>query len=200
MTQHVALPSPLPRVVVGEGLRLEVWEHRDVDEVVALVERSREELSAFLPWAMEPVTADDERRAQADSMQQWRAGLHVGWAITEGDAFVGMIGLHRRGGPDELEIGYWLGTDATGRGIMTRAAAMATEVAFTYDVVQVVEITHDAANHRSGAVPRRLGYARVAAYTSTRSARSETGVKVRWQMQRARWLARSDRPAVAVEP
>ncbi len=191
MSSPLPLAAPLPRVVVGDRLRLEIWDHVDVDELVALIERSREELSAFLPWAMQPVTADDERRAQLDSAQQWQAGMHVGWVILEDGQLRGMIGLHRRGGPDELEIGYWLGTEATGRGIMTQAAAMATDVAFQVPVVQFVEITHDAANHRSAAVPERLGYARVAAFTSTRSARCETGLKVRWRMDRERWGTRS---------
>ena len=100
-----------------------------------------------------------------------------------------MIGLHRRGGPDELEIGYWLDDAATGRGLMTEAAAMATDVAFTVDGIDVVEIIHDRANRRSAGVPARLGYRRVAAFTSPPKARSETGIKVRWCVRRDEWLA-----------
>lgn len=201
MTTRIPLPSPLPRRVRGARVELASWEGVPPEEIVGLIERSREELSAFLPWAMAEVTAEDERRAQADSEVQWRAGLHVGWAIFEDGAPRGMLGLHRRGGPDELEIGYWLATEATGRGLVTEAAAMATDVAFTYDVVRVVEITHDAANVRSGAVPARLGYARSGAFTSTASARLETGLKVRWRMERDRWLERDGpRAARAIEP
>ena len=155
-----------------------------------MVARSQETLSAFLPWAAEVPSIEEEAAAQATSEQQWREGRMAGWMLLEGDAIRGMVGLHRRGGPDELEIGYWLDDAATGRGLMTEAAAMATDVAFSVEGIDAVEITHDVANHRSCGVPARLGYRRVAAFTSTATARCETGIKVRWCVRRDEWLAR----------
>ena len=67
---------------------------------------------------------------------------------------------------------------------------MATDVAFGVEGIEVVEIVHDAANRRSEGVPARLGYRRVAAFTSTAKARCETGIKVRWSVRRAEWLGR----------
>lgn len=69
------------------------------------------------------------------------------------------------------------------------------------EVVEVVEVVHDAANLRSGAVPRRLGFSRVAAYTAEPAALRETGLKVRWQVRREDWLARgAPRAALSTEP
>lgn len=190
MSEPIPLARQLPEVVAGGRVHLERWDERHLDDVHGLVERSFEELSAFLPWARAPLTKDDERRDLANATRQWREGLMVGWVLLEDGIARGMVGLHRRGGPDELEIGYWLGTEATGRGLMTEAAAMATDVAFSIEGIEVVEITHDQANARSGAIPERLGYRRVAAYTRPPSARLESGVKVRWQVTRAQWAAR----------
>lgn len=158
-----------------------------VDEVRALVEHSQHHLSAFLPWAASVPSFEDESAAQASSEQQWREGRMAGWMLVEGDAIRGMVGLHRRGGPDELEIGYWLDDAATGRGLMTEACTMATDVAFGVEGIEFVEILHDVANHRSEGVPARLGYRRVAAFTSTATARCETGIKVRWIVRRDEW-------------
>jgi RimJ/RimL family protein N-acetyltransferase len=189
VTGPVALARPLPRVVVGDRLRLALWSANDVEEVRAIVERSRAELSQFLGWAMEPLTAQGEATIQRESEERWRAGLMAGWGIFEGDDLRGMLGLHRRGGPHELEIGYWLDTGATGRGLMTMACTLATDVAFATQGVELVEIVHDANNVRSSAVPVRLGYSRVAAFTGTPVAPGESGIKVRWIARRGDWLA-----------
>jgi ribosomal-protein-serine acetyltransferase len=184
-----AHPARFPALVVGDDLRLERWLAEAVEPVQRLVERSRLTLSEFLPWAMAPVTVEEEAKAQVDSEAKWRAGEMVGWTIVEDGAIRGMLGLHRRGGPDELEIGYWLDDEAVGRGIMTRACTLATDVAFATDGISVVEIIHDAANARSAAVPARLGYRRTDAFSDEAKARLESGIKVRWCTWRDEWLA-----------
>jgi ribosomal-protein-serine acetyltransferase len=190
------LPQPLPRLVVGPRISLDVWRADKVEEVRALVERSQHTLSAFLPWAASLPSFEDESEAQVSSEQRWREGRMAGWMLVEGGAVRGMVGLHRRGGPDELEIGYWLDDAATGRGLMTEACTMATDVAFGVQGIEFVEIIHDRANRRSEGVPARLGYRRVAAFTSTAKTRCETGIKVRWSVRRDEWLSRGRAPSV----
>lgn len=196
MSEPPPLTERLPSLVVGDRLRFELWRADAVEEVRALVERSRPTLAQFLPWAMVPVTTEEEAKVQADAEQHWRERLMAGWAIVEDGSIRGMLGLHRRGGPDELEIGYWLDDQATGRGLMTEACAMAIEVAFSIPAIEVIEIIHDRANARSEAVPRRLGFARTAAFTSSPAAPRETGIKVRWCLRRDEWASRSLPPVV----
>jgi ribosomal-protein-serine acetyltransferase len=190
LSRVAPLPRPLPRRVVGERLALEVWPVNRVEEVRELVQRSQATLSAFLPWAVQMPSLEEEAAAQASSEAWWREGRMAGWMLLEDDAVRGMVGLHRRGGPDELEIGYWLDDVATGRGLMTEACAMATDVAFSVEGIDAVEIIHDHANRRSEGVPARLGYRRVAAFSAEASARCESGIKVRWRVRRGEWLAR----------
>jgi len=190
LSEVAPLPRPLPRLVVGERLCLDVWRADMVEEVRTLVQRSQATLSAFLPWADPMPSREEEAAAQATSEVRWRDGRMAGWMLLEDGAIRGMVGLHRRGGPDELEIGYWLDDAATGRGLMSEACTMATDVAFSVDGIDAVEIIHDSANHRSAGVPARLGYRRVAAFTAEATARCESGIKVRWRVRRAEWLAR----------
>jgi ribosomal-protein-serine acetyltransferase len=189
LNEVAPLAEPLPRLVVGSRCSLDLWRADKVEEVRALVVGSQQTLSAFLPWADGVLSTEEEAAWQASSEQRWREGYMAGWMLLEEGAVRGMVGLHRRGGPDELEIGYWLEDGATGRGLMTEACAMATEVAFGVDGIQSVEIIHDLANRRSAGIPMRLGYRRVAAFTTTPTARCESGVKVRWSVQRGDWLA-----------
>lgn len=195
------LRAALPRVVVGQRIELRHMAPTDIAAVDALVSASRRELSEFLAWAMTPADEATQREVQARFDDRWAARTEVSWTIVEGGEIRGMLGLHRRGGPDELEIGYWLSTAATGRGLMTEGCTMACDVAFSTEDVDAVEIVHDAANLRSEAVPARLGFRRVGAYTSPAHAPRETGVKVRWRVERAAWCARARPPSVVrVEP
>ncbi|HUD68651.1 MAG TPA: GNAT family N-acetyltransferase [Acidimicrobiales bacterium] len=192
------LNEPLPGLVVGARLRLEMWrgEPDAVEAIRALIERSRPTLSQFLGWAVEPLDAAAEAAVQADIERRWREGRDAGWVIVEDGAPRGMLGLHRRGGPDELEIGYWLDDAATGRGLVTEACRMAIDVAFGIEGIDVVEINHDAANLRSGAVPQRLGFSRIAAFTAPPAALLESGIKVRWVVRRGEWLGRHESSSV----
>ncbi len=170
MSEPAPLASPLPSLVVGDRLRLELWVPEKNDELAVLVERSRPTLAGFLPWAMHPPSIDEQRQVQGEQERQWREGRMASWSIVEDGAIVGMVGLHQRGGPDELEIGYWLDDEATGRGIMTDACAMAIEVAFTIDRIDVVEIVHDA-----GQPPLRGGPAAAGVRTDRRALGDTTG-------------------------
>ena len=60
--------------------------------------------------------------------------------------------------PNGLEIGYWVRSDRTGRGLATSAASALTASALALDGVSRVEIHCDAANRRSAAIPEKLGY------------------------------------------
>lgn len=196
MSEPLPLAAPLPRTVVGGRLRLEAWRRDQVGEVHALVVRSMGSFAAYLPWAHEGITVEEEAAAQVDLERRWQLGTTGGWVIVEDGPILGTIGLHRRGGPDELEIGYLLDDAATGRGVMTEAARMCTDVAFAIPGIEVVEIVHDRSNHRSEGVPRRLGYRRSGSFTSAPQAHGETGVKVRWTAWRGEWLARDEPSSV----
>ncbi|QYG91317.1 GNAT family N-acetyltransferase [Iamia sp. SCSIO 61187] len=83
-------------------------------------------------------------------------------------AVLGGVGLHDRGTPGSVEIGYWLHVAATGRGLMTRIVGHLTDLALALDDVRWVEIRCDPANASSAAVARRLGYDLAAVVDSDR--------------------------------
>lgn len=93
-------------------------------------------------------------RDEFDGGRDWAYGI---WDWTEREVRGG-LGLHRRGQPGALEIGYWLRVDMTGRGYATEAVDAITRAAFEELGVARLEIRCDPRNVRSAAVPRRLGY------------------------------------------
>ena len=71
---------------------------------------------------------------------------------------LGGTGLHPRGGPGALEIGYWIHVAHINQGLATELSAALTKVAFCLHQVDRVEIHCDPHNVYSTAVPRKLGY------------------------------------------
>ena len=93
---------------------------------------------------------------------------------------VGCMGLHSRVGPAAIEIGYWLRTDHTGRGLVTACARSLTEAALGLDGIERVEIHCDEANARSRAVPLRLGYRLARVQDDAVTAPGEVGRDMVW--------------------
>jgi RimJ/RimL family protein N-acetyltransferase len=161
-----------------------------------------------MPWiAFEPKSVQD-RRAQIVQWEEDRAaGGDVVLGIWErpptpgGDLragsprLVGGTGLHRRVGPDGLEIGFWIHVDDVGRGLATRAARLATDLAFSVPGVEFVEIHHDAANPTSGRVAEKLGYTLAREVEHEAEAPAEIGIERQWRIGARDWPP-PDRPAV----
>jgi RimJ/RimL family protein N-acetyltransferase len=176
------MQRPPERVELRSGVVLRRIRTADIDALQAVIEVSREHLRPFMRWA------DQDRATTASFVVKasdgWDAGESFAYVVTEagegGERILGGCGLHRRGRPESLEIGYWLRPDAVGRGVMTTAAGALTEAAFAVDGVTVVEIRCDEANHRSAAIARRLGYRHVGDEDHEPGAPGEVGRRQTW--------------------
>ncbi|GAA5199211.1 GNAT family N-acetyltransferase [Rugosimonospora acidiphila] len=164
-----------------DGVRLRRWHTEDGDELLRVVSESVDHLTPWMAWAEGyDRTRTTEFLARCDT--DWQDGTAYNYAILDsGGAIAGSCGLMSRVGPGGLEVGYWLHPGHTGRGMVTRAAAALTAEAFRIGADRV-EIVTDAANQRSAAVARRLGFVEVArnpAEPPTSPARQ--GVNIVWR-------------------
>ena len=163
------------------GLRR--WRPDDAAALLAAVIKSLEDLRPWMPWA----EGYDEDKAVAflrNCEAQWASGEDFAYAIIVDGHIVGSAGLHRRVGDGGLEIGYWVHSDWTGRGIATDATAALTHAALALPGIDRVEIYHDAANVASGRIPAKLGYSRLGERPTRGlwpAAPAETGTDLVWQ-------------------
>ena len=115
-------------VVEGDGVRLRPFTEADVPRVVeGIGDRDTQFWLSFMP--RDPGEA--EGRAYLETVVQRLADNHtITWAFcaTEDDRLLGAVGLYRL--EAEPEIGYWTHPDARGRGLTTRAAALAIRHGF----------------------------------------------------------------------
>src|SRR5690625_2104284 len=89
----------------------------------------------------------------------WRHGSPT-WALRVGDRLVGMVGLAERDHPGHVEIGYWLGAEARGAGVMSRAVGLVLDAAFGTLGVERVEWRADVGNWPSWRDVWRHGFRR----------------------------------------
>jgi ribosomal-protein-serine acetyltransferase len=166
----------LPERIEGDGLVLRRWRVEDAELLHEAVVDSVEHLRPWMPWiADEPMSVEQRRQLIQGWERDWEGGGDVVLAIVRGGVVAGGSGLHRRRGPDALEIGYWLRPGFVGRGIVTTAARLLTTAAFGVVGIERVEIWHEPANTSSGAVPARLGFTAVGEIDGDRVWRTTRG-------------------------
>jgi len=179
------MTSP-PETLSRGQVSLRRWRPEDAAALLAAVIESQGDLRPWMPWADrydEQSAAGYLRECQA----QWASGDAYAYAIIVDDQIVGSAGLHNRVGEGGLEIGYWVHSDWTGRGIATDATAALTDAALALPGINRVEIYHDAANAASGRIPAKLGYARLGERPPRNlwpPAPGESGIDVVWQFTR----------------
>ncbi|HEY0636399.1 MAG TPA: GNAT family N-acetyltransferase [Pseudonocardiaceae bacterium] len=173
-------------VLTGERTTLRRFGAADAEALHRVVNESLEHLRPWMPWAAGDYGPDAAREFLSRCDEQWAAGTGHAYAVTiDGGALVGACGLHEHTEPDLWEIGYWLHPAHTGHGLATEASTLLVAAAFALPGITRVRIWHDAANTRSGAVPRRLGFTELERGPSTRAGLcpGESGIGVSWELR-----------------
>jgi len=181
----MTLPESLPDDVVT----LRRYRPTDVDEVREAIDASFDELREWMPWAQARPTEQSVRDFVHPAAIRFGGGADANYAITltDGGSYVGGCGLMPRVGVRALEIGYWVDSRYTRRGIATTAARLLTDAAFGLADTDRVEIHCDEANVASAGVPRKLGYRLDRIVTDRTSSPAGTGRSMIWIVDRAKW-------------
>ncbi|HEX5136059.1 MAG TPA: GNAT family protein [Planctomycetota bacterium] len=144
---------------LGDGAALTLLEESDARDLFALVDRNRERLRAWLLWADDTRSAEDSlafiraTREQAAQGQGFHGCLRVQGRIA---GCVGFHGINRSF--RSTAIGYWIGGEFEGRGLMTKTVRALVEHAFKDLGLHRIEIRCAVGNARSRAIPERLGF------------------------------------------
>jgi RimJ/RimL family protein N-acetyltransferase len=120
----------------------------------------------------------------------WRNGGDASYGVFRDGVIVGGCGAHHRQGPGCVDLGYWIHVDHIGLGYAVETAQALTAAAFDAADVAHVEIHHDKANVRSGAVPRALGFTPGPEQSDGIHSPAEVGIDCGWSISRADWDVR----------
>jgi RimJ/RimL family protein N-acetyltransferase len=178
-----------PRRIECSSLVLRAPARGDALALREAVDSSLPHLRRWVRWAMrEPASLEATVERIARNQKSFAAGVEFGYLVfTPGEeTVIGSVGLHRRGKPNSLEIGYWIREGWTGRGFATEATDAVTRAGFLLPHIDRLEIRCDPRNVASARIPHRLGYRHVTTLISnTTDTRGEPRDTMIWQMRRA---------------
>ncbi|MFC4558442.1 GNAT family N-acetyltransferase [Virgibacillus kekensis] len=146
-------------IEIDNEIALKPLDIKDAGFLFELTDSSRDVLRQWLPWVDGTKTIEDSKtfiRLAEKSLIEKR-GLTTG--IFYENNLAGVIGFNNFDWSNEIGyIGYWLGTDFQGKGIMTRAVNGLIDYAFHSLGLNRIEIRAAYGNRRSRAIPERLGF------------------------------------------
>ena len=155
-----AIPGPAYRIVTPR-LVIRCWNPPDAPLMKSAVEANVDHLLPWLPFARnEP----EELQVKIERIRRWRSRFDTDVEYVYGifdpreKRVVGGTGLHKRVGDRAFEIGYWIDHEMINQGFATEVSAALVRAAFEIMDARRVEIHCDPLNHRSAAVPRKLGF------------------------------------------
>lgn len=144
---------------VNNQVQLRLLTLPDAEELFALTDASRAHLRQWLPWVDEVTSPDRSKEYIYNALRQLadNKGFQVG--VVWGQQLAGCAGINSIDWSNRsATVGYWLGQTFQGRGIMTAAVEAVTRIAFDHFQLNRVEIRVAVDNHKSAAIPLRLGF------------------------------------------
>ncbi|MGH2509944.1 MAG: GNAT family N-acetyltransferase [Ktedonobacteraceae bacterium] len=135
---------------------LEIW---NVEELYQLIHNNRTHLRQWLPWVDYETSVESSRSFVLRSLQRYLENDGFDLGIFSHGQLAGVVGYHSVNWPNrQVEIGYWLGAELVGQGLMTRACRALIDFAFEKLLLNRVAILCATNNTRSRAIPERLGF------------------------------------------
>jgi ribosomal-protein-serine acetyltransferase len=144
---------------IDDEIELRLHEEHHAEELFALTDRNRAHLGRWFPWVESTQKVEDTlqfikgvRRGYADN----KAVPTSVWFDGNVAGTLSIFGINWDIGCGE--VGYWLGAEYEGKGIMTRSCRALVSYAFeTLDLNRIV-IRCQPENTRSSAIAKRLGF------------------------------------------
>ena len=144
---------------VDDEIKLRLLEPRHAHELFALVDSNRQYLRQWLPWLDANVAVSDSLHFIQATQKQFadNSGFVTGiWYCGE---LVGLIGHNKIDWENRISwLGYWLGEESQGKGIMTNSCRALIRHAFTELNLNRINIRCAVENSKSRAIPERLGF------------------------------------------
>ena len=149
----------MSRWPLGDDAELRILEPGDAADLFALVDRNRARLGRYLPWVDTTQAVPDVAAFLASAAAQHGSGLGFHAAIAVSGRVAGCAGMHPIDtAHSSVALGYWIDQDSQGQGLVTRATSELVRICFRDYRLHRVEIRCAVDNHRSCAVPKRLGF------------------------------------------
>ncbi len=147
------------RYELDEHSELRLLEERHAQELTELTDRNREHLREWLPWLDNNRTVEDRKNFIRATLKQLANNDGFQAGIWHEGRLAGVVGYHGINWRDRsTSLGYWLGKEFEGRGLMTDSCRALTTHAFESYGLNRMTIVCATENKKSRAIPERLGF------------------------------------------
>lgn len=144
---------------INESAYLKLLDLSDVEELFALTDRSRDTLREWLPFVDDVKTVKDTEQFVKNAMQQYADHNGIQAGIYYDGKLAGVIGYHQINWQHKwTSIGYWLGNEFVGKGLVTNSMKALIDFAFHYLKLNRIEVRVAVGNIRSRTIPKVLGF------------------------------------------
>ena len=176
-----------PRLLVDE-LVLRPWEAADAPAVVRAYADPD-----IRRWHVRSMSDEEAPAWIASWSRRWQEESGAGWAVCDGDALVGRVGLSTLRLHDGVgAVGYWVLPAARGRGVAPRALQAVSSWVFEHVGLHRLELVHSTRNAGSCRVAVKAGF--LAEGTARQEFRHEDG----WHDMHRHARLRTDPPGRVV--
>lgn len=146
-------------IVVSNEILLERIELRDAPTIFHAIDQNRSHLGRWLPFVDQTKEIKDSEDFIRNVISHREDTLNEVYTIWYKGEFAGTIGFHNTDRVNEkTEIGYWLVTNMTGKGIITRSCMELVRLAFEMMRMNRVTIRCAIGNTASEKVASSLGF------------------------------------------
>ncbi|WP_309479780.1 GNAT family N-acetyltransferase [Brevibacillus agri] len=148
------------RIPINEETFLKQLELSDAAEMFWLTDTNRPYLKEWLPWLNFTKRVEDTSHFIQRTIQQHNDNQGIHYGIWHNGRLAGTLGVHNIDWINKkTAIGYWLGAQFQGKGLMTGAVAVyMDQLIFGSWGLEKVTIQAATENYRSRAIPERLGF------------------------------------------
>ena len=151
--------QPLTVVKIDEMISLEILHDHHAEPLLDLLNKNRPFLRQWLPWVDNMQTVENFRNYINRCKRQLEAATDLSYVIFTNNAIAGRIGLHYIDLQNKTgSIGYWIGEEFTGTGIVTKSCKAIILFGFHELMLNRIEIKCATGNIRSAAVAERLNF------------------------------------------
>ena len=157
--------DPVPRPLLqGDRVTLQRFTRRDSGTIDEAIRESLPDLNQWLPWARLDYTASDTTAFIRESIQAWKEDRAWDYSIRIHDEprrHVGNISFWTVSKLGKIaEIGYWVRSEETSKGICTEAVGLLLEEVFNSMGYHKIVLRIAVGNDASDRVAEKLGFTR----------------------------------------
>ena len=150
-------------ILTHDNVTLRPYRLSNAEAALEGIRESLPELLPWMPWAHPDYPLKEVRDYIKRSNENWKDGVAREFAIfdKQDGVYLGGCGLNQIDRENRMaNLGYWVRTSQTGKGIATTAALLLAEFGFTKLSLNRIEILVAVGNMRSQRVAAKVGASR----------------------------------------